>query len=215
MRVPANAATRDKILFHLKTKGPQSAARLADRLGITGAGARQHLQRLEADALVAYTDERQRVGRPLRMWRIAERARERFPDNHADLTVEILRAVQETFGERGMCRLIEARTREQRERYAARLPSRSAPLGERVAVLASIRNQEGYMAESRSHRDGSLTLVENHCPICAAAQACTGICSEELGLFQAVLGKGVSVERIEHVLDGGLRCAYRIAPRRR
>ena len=85
-------------------------------------------------------------------------------------------------------------------------------LDRKVASLAAIRRREGYMAEWR-RRDGGFVLIENHCPICAAATACQGLCRDELRLFREVLGPGVRVERSEHVLDGARRCAYRITPR--
>ena len=66
------------------------------------------------------------------------------------------------------------------------------------------------MAEWRRSRDGSLTLIENHCPIRAAAGVCSSLCRAELELFQALLGDDLSVERTEHMLDGARRCAYRI-----
>jgi predicted ArsR family transcriptional regulator len=53
-------------------------------------------------------------------------------------------------------------------------------------------------------------FVENHCPICAAAAACQGLCRSELAVFRAVLGADVTVERIDHILAGARRCAYRI-----
>ncbi len=59
---------------------------------------------------------------------------------------------------------------------------------------------------------GALTLVENHCPICAAAQTCQGLCRDELALFQALL-PDAEVERSEHLLSGARRCAYRVVPR--
>ena len=43
------------------------------------------------------------------------------------------------------------------------------------------------MASSARTKDGWL-LVENHCPICAAAQVCQGLCDGELALFKAALG---------------------------
>jgi predicted ArsR family transcriptional regulator len=66
------------------------------------------------------------------------------------------------------------------------------------------------MAEWRTDDDGSLLLVENHCPICAAAATCQGFCRSELEVFQDVLGPSVAIERIEHILAGARRCAYRI-----
>ncbi len=55
-------------------------------------------------------------------------------------------------------------------------------------------------------------LIEDHCPICAAAASCQGLCRSELQIFARCLGAGVRVERVEHVLAGGRRCAYRVSP---
>jgi predicted ArsR family transcriptional regulator len=73
------------------------------------------------------------------------------------------------------------------------------------------------MAEVLPDGPASFLLVENHCPICAAATACQGFCATEIDLFRAVLGPDVSVERVEHILAGDRRCAYRVsaAPRSR
>ena len=73
------------------------------------------------------------------------------------------------------------------------------------------------MAEWRKDGDGFL-LLENHCPICTAATACQGFCRSELKIFRDALGADVAVERVEHILAGARRCAYRIAraaPKRR
>jgi predicted ArsR family transcriptional regulator len=79
-------------------------------------------------------------------------------------------------------------------------------------MLASIRTEEGYMAEVKPLPLGAFLLTENHCPICAAATVCKGFCTTELDLFQSVLGSDVTVERAEHIISGDRRCAYRIAP---
>ncbi|HEX4510280.1 MAG TPA: MarR family transcriptional regulator, partial [Burkholderiaceae bacterium] len=46
----------------------------------------------------------------------------------------------------------------------------------------------------------------------AAATTCQGFCRSELAVFQRCLGPDCVVERTEHVLAGGRRCAYRILP---
>ena len=79
------------------------------------------------------------------------------------------------------------------------------------AVLTRLRTAEGYMAESEAQADGSFLLIENHCPICAAAKTCQGFCRSELELFQAAFGADISVTRQEHLLSEGRRCVYRIA----
>ncbi|MHC2298710.1 putative ArsR family transcriptional regulator [Rhizobium mongolense] len=86
----------------------------------------------------------------------------------------------------------------------------ASDLASRVRQLTAIRTREGYMADSWMEEDGSFLLVENHCPICAAARACAGFCRSELETFRNVLG--ANVERSEHILLGARRCAYRISP---
>lgn len=201
---------RDKILFHLKTKGPQTSAQLARRLDVTPMAIRLHLQALAAESLVTHADERRKRGRPARLWSLTPAASRRFPDTHSDLTVDLLRAVRSTFGEDGLERLVSERSRQQRAAYATRMPAPSASVESRIAALAAMRSEEGYMAEWSREPDGSWLLAENHCPICAAATVCQGLCRDELAMFRDLLGPDVHVSRGDHVLAGARRCAYRI-----
>jgi len=203
MRTPA-----DRILFSLKTRGPAETLALATALGISRQAALQHLERLVADGLVDHTDERRGVGRPRRTWSLTEMAQARFPDTHVQLTLELLDAVRAEFGEEGIDRLIARREAATAATYADAL-AQTDTLAGRVARLAELRSAEGYMAQWAPDGDGYL-LVENHCPICAAATACQGFCRAELEVFRAVLGDDVSVERTDHILAGARRCAYRI-----
>jgi predicted ArsR family transcriptional regulator len=171
---------------------------------------RQHLSVLQGEGLVDFTDERRKVGRPARVWQLTPKANDRFPDCHAELAVDMLQAIQSAFGEEGLERLTAERTRQQVESYRARMPSRDMPLEKRVAALARIRGEEGYLAECSRTRNGSIELVENHCSISKAAHYCSKLCGGELTLFREILGDRVTVERIEHMLSGDRRCAYRI-----
>ncbi len=209
----APGSGRERVLFLLKTKGPQTAARMAKRLGVTTMAVRQHLAVLQGEELVDFTDDRRKVGRPARLWRLTLKAYDRFPDFHAEFAVEMLQAIQRAFGEKGLERLTEERTQQQAETYRARMPGPEASLYERVGTLARIRREEGYMAESRRRRDGTIELVENHCSVAKAARFCPKLCGGELSLFRAVLGDDVSVARIEHILAGDRCCSYCITDR--
>lgn len=199
---------RERVLFILKTKGPQTAVQMAKRLGVTTMAVRQHIAVLEKEKLVDFTDNRHKVGRPARLWRLTPNAYDRFPDHHAELAVGMLQAIQSAFGNEGLVRLTEERMRRQMDAYHSRMPGPHSPLEERVAALARIRREEGYMAESRRHRDGTFELVENHCSIADAARLCQNLCGCELSLFRAVLGKGVAIERAEYILSGDRCCSY-------
>src|SRR5260370_40609267 len=95
-----------RILFHLKARGPQSAVDVGSRFGMTSTGARQHLCNLEADGLVEAEFRRQKRGRPTKYWHLTGRGHGRFPDRHADLTLELLAATKPIFVEKGLASLV-------------------------------------------------------------------------------------------------------------
>ncbi|HHQ4654405.1 TPA: helix-turn-helix transcriptional regulator [Aeromonas hydrophila] len=203
-----NAST-DKILFLLKSHGPQSAAELGEQLQMTSMGARQHLMTLEAEGWVSFNDEARGRGRPVRLWHLTEQAWQRFPDSHSELTLQLIDNIQQLFGEVGMERLIAQREQQQLARYQAELTQPA--LADRLAALTAQRTREGYMADFRQEEDGSWLLWESHCPICAAARACRGFCRSELEMFRRLLAPA-GVEREQYLLEGDHRCLYRIRP---
>jgi predicted ArsR family transcriptional regulator len=205
------STTPDRLLYQLKSRGPQSAATLAAACAITPMGAHKQLQALSSQGLVAFHDEPQGVGRPRRIWTLTDAGHGRFPDRHGDLAVQLLRHAAEHLGPQALDTLIAAREAEAEEVYRRRLAP-AGDLAERVRILAEVRQQEGYMARAEPAADGGWLLVEDHCPICAAATQCQGFCRSELALFQRCLGPEARVERSEHLLAGARRCAYRIRP---
>lgn len=201
----------DRLLTLLKTRGPQTTADLGKALGTTGENARQQLTKLAAEGLAEAHAETRGVGRPVLQWQLTEAGNARFPDAHAELTVQLLRAVRNTFGPAGLDKLIDARESETLAGYRREMDGIDDIEG-RVSKLAEIRSREGYMAEWRKE-DGAFMLIENHCPICAAALACQNFCQSELAVFQEVIGPNAEVERLDHILAGARRCAYRVTPR--
>jgi len=202
--------TADRLLHALKATGAQTAATLAKRLGVTAVAVRQMLARFLADGLVTFEDRRTSVGRPKRHWKLSDKGHGRFPDSHAGLTLELITATEAVFGAGGLERLIAHREASTLALYRERLAGMRS-LAERVRRLAKIRTDEGYMAEARREGD-AMVLIENHCPICVAAQRCQSLCRSELQVFQAALGPDVTVERLDHIVAGARRCAYRIRP---
>lgn len=203
--------TSDHILFLLKTRGPSTAQQLAEHLQLTSMGVRRHLEQGQEKGLLLTEDRADKVGRPARYWLLSEAGHARFPDRHSELTVQLIAQVRTLFGEAGLDKLITARETLSEASYNTRLAG-SKTLSQKVARLVEARDAEGYMAEMEKQTDGSFLLVENHCPICAAATECQGFCKSELDVFRRTLGPGSNVERVEHVLAGARRCVYRIAP---
>lgn len=203
--------TADRLLMILKTRGAQTTRSLAGALEISIPGVQQQLNRLEADGMVSSTPNSGGVGRPALSWSLTERALDKFPDTHAELTVTLIDSIRRSLGEAALETVIAERETASRARYREGLAGVKT-LKARVERLANLRTAEGYMAEVERLPDHAWLLVENHCPICAAARSCQGFCRHELELFRELMGPQVSVERVEYVLGGGRRCAYRIMP---
>jgi len=197
--------------MELKMRGERTTADLSQSLGITSEAVRQQMTRLAEQDLVLSRSVPCGVGRPAQTWRLTESGNARFPDTHAQLTVDLICAVRTELGDAAMDAVIAGRERDTLASYEHEMAGIDNTEG-RVARLAAIRAREGYMAEWSRAPDGSLLLVENHCPICAAAASCQNFCRTELAIFQRVLGDDVTVERQEHILAGARRCAYRITP---
>ncbi len=208
---PGDRKTRRAIVKLLKTDGPIDSAQLAERLGLTAMAVRQHLYALQRESLVTAEERPVPVGRPAKFWQLTREADRLFPEAYAELSVALIDALKDAYGDEGLNRVLDSRCARQRSDYARRIRP-ADPLVKKLRELARVRTEEGYMAEVRPEGGGSYLLVENHCPICAAANACQGFCTTELELFRTVLGPGVEVERIEHIVSGDQRCAYRVTP---
>ncbi len=218
MAHPSDSATlpttgRAAVLDLLKREGPISADSLAARLDITAMAVRQHLYALAEAGEAAFAEQARPRGRPVKLWRATAAADAHFADSHAGLAVDLIQQVKKAFGEEGLDRLLRLRNADLEKAYRAKTDN-AQTLKAKLDALAKIRSAEGYMAEVRREPEtGHWLFVENHCPVCAAARLCTGLCREELALFHRVLGKDIKVERLSHILAGAGRCAYRVTVR--
>jgi predicted ArsR family transcriptional regulator len=211
LREAGEGKTRAAIVRLLKTEGAMDSAQLAERLGLTAMAVRQHLYALQNDKFMTAEERAGTVGRPTKYWRLTPEADRFFPAAYAELSVALIDALGDAFGPSGLKRVLESRRERQQITYSERIAS-DARLEEKLQQLARVRTQEGYMAEVKREGRMSFLFIENHCPICAAATACKGLCETELDLFRRVLGADIAVERVEHIVSGDRRCAYRITP---
>ncbi len=195
----------------LKQNGPMEAPELAVQLGITAMAVRQHLYAMQEELLIEFENIPRPKGRPGKLWKLTSEANKIFPDAHAELTIGLIEVIRDTFGEDGIEKLLEKRALNQTKAYQNQL-LKNTSLHSQIEDLAAIRSREGYMAAYEANKDGSYLFIENHCPICAAATSCSGLCAMEFNVFQAVLGENASIERTDHILAGARRCAYLITP---
>ncbi len=205
------ADSQEAILLTLKQRGPQPAKTLAALLNMTTMGVRQHLAGLRDKGLVIEAEEtKMGRGRPVKPWRLTDQANTRFPDSHSQITVDLIASVRDVFGDAALDKLIDTRTAHILTQYRQVVDKQNG-LAKKVQALAEMRSQEGYMAEAIKENAKTWLLVENHCPICAAANACQSFCRSELETFQALFKNIAKVERTDHIIQGARRCAYVIS----
>lgn len=204
-----NAPENERAIWILKNEGEKTLKDLAQSLGVTTEGARFQLLKLSNDGYVKSESRAKGRGRPQQFWSLTKKGHGKFPDSHSELTLRLINTIKENLGEETLSQLINSTGEDNLRNYRKTIVE-TDPLESKVKKLTELREKEGYMAHYEQNQDGDYLLIENHCPICAAATLCQGFCATELNTFQSVLGPNVKVERIDHILAGARRCTYLI-----
>lgn len=209
-------STRRKVLLLLRKHPGVTVAELAAHLELTGMGVRRHLDALEADGLVEPIEcARKGPGRPASGWRLSAAGLELFPRRYDGVALDVLEDLGELGGPEAVDTVFASRTEKLVDSYEAQLAEAGAEeLPDRVATLARIRDDAGYLAEWAEADDGSLVLTENNCAVHRVAEKYPTVCAQELALIRRVLGPDVEVTRTAHTMAGDAVCSYRIRPRR-
>jgi len=200
--------TIDRILRTIKVHGDVTAIMISQEFGMTKEGARKHLLKLEQNGLLKSEGKSEGVGRPVTHYSLTQKGLSKFPDTHAQVTVDLLKSVKHLLGDNALDLLISDREKQTYDRYRVAMQEDNT-LEKRLDKLVEMRSQEGYMADWKKEGD-EYFLIESHCPICAAATECQGFCRAELKNFKQLIGEEYHVERVKHILADEQRCVYRI-----
>ncbi len=201
--------SRRRILELVKRRGEADAEAIADRLGITLSGTRQLLAALERDGLLGHRRVVAGAGRPKHLYALTATGDALFPRNYVDLANELLDYVEDE-DPALLARIFERRGERRLQRARERVAG--LPFGEKVAVVARILDEDGYLADFEPRPDGSFVVTERNCAVLAVALRHRHACSSELDFLRATLPEA-EVTRIAHRVNGGHVCAYLVAPR--
>jgi DeoR family suf operon transcriptional repressor len=193
----------------IKQRGEARAEELAASLGITQSAIRQHLAALLGEGLVAVREQRGGAGRPKHVYSVTTKAEGLFPKTYGELTCELL----DYAGAEGpgtVDRLFERRRVRRAAEAGVRLAGKT--FDERVAELARILDEDGYLAEAVRGEDGEWCIVEHNCAILDVALRYGQACSSELGFLRDVM-PDAQIDRVSHMASGQHHCAYHVRPR--
>jgi DeoR family suf operon transcriptional repressor len=208
--LPPLPAGRREVLYAVRRRGEATADQVAEQLGMTASGARQHLNAL-VDAALVETEElpnrAPRRGRRVLVYSATAAADGYFPKAYGELTNELLGYLADA--DPALLDGLFAKRREHRIANATARLSTKRSLGARVAELTTILDEDGYVATSERVGTGAYRIVEHNCAIWAVAQRYGQACSSEIEFIRAVL-PGTTVERVQHMVAGNRHCAYEI-----
>ncbi|WP_059105866.1 helix-turn-helix transcriptional regulator [Shouchella shacheensis] len=198
-------STRGVILNMLKRNREQTVAELAVGLNVTEMAVRRHLGGLEQEGLIAGVTIRQAIGRPKQKYSLTFKGEEQFPRKYGDLSLGLLQDLEEMSGTDVVNQLFERRKEKLYEQYKGLM---KGSFEERVAALAAIQDENGYMVEWEQ-AEGTITFVERNCPIAVIAKEFPIACVCERKLFEELLDTE-HVKRISCIAEdnGDTRCEY-------
>ena len=120
-------STRHRVTRSILVDGPSTAAALGERLDLTPAAVRRHLDQLVEDGSVEAREPRPQAhrgrGRPAKVFALTEHGREGFDQQYDDLAVQALRFVAETGGEDAIKAVSYTHLPSPRDRTRSRMPS--------------------------------------------------------------------------------------------
>ncbi|WP_327634400.1 transcriptional regulator [Kribbella sp. NBC_00482] len=202
-------STRDRVARSILTNGPSSAAVLAERLELTPAAVRRHLDHLLDEGLVESRDERvygpRGRGRPAKVFVLTDSGRHAFHQAYDDLAATAMRFIAEAGGDDAVAEFARSRVSEVEERYRELLAQ--APESKKAEVLAQALTADGYAASTAEAGHGA-QLCQHHCPVAHVAAQFPQLCEAETEVFSRLLGK--HVQRLATIAHGDGVCTTHI-----
>ena len=197
---------KKKVLYYLKVVEQARLQELAKYMKISKMAVHKHLTQLQKRGLVESFEIREGVGRPKVQYRLTSQSKTIFPRSYGALAVCALDFIEKNMGKKGVEKLLRERQVELYDKYYERLKKLS--FDQKVKELAKIRDEEGYIAESKKdrRRNGIHTILEYNCPILEIAEKHWEACSTETELFEKLLG--AKIETTHRAAKGDTVCKF-------
>lgn len=187
---------------------------LADIMKISRMAVHKHLSVLQNRGLVESIEIRESsVGRPKMMYQLTSQSKSIFPKSYSAIATHALDFIERNMGKEGIEKVLRERQSELFDQYYKRL--KNLDFDKQVKELARIRDEEGYIAESKKDSKssgGKYVLLEYNCPIIHIAEKHWEACSTETELFEKLLG--ADIETTHRAAKGDLICKFIIKERK-
>lgn len=197
----------------LLEQGPSTAAALSDRLGLTPAAIRRHLDALVAAGSLVTRDARvgrgpRGRGRPAKVFALSDAGHATMGTGYDALAITALRYLDETGGAGAVASFARFRVADLESRYGQQLAAHSAT--SRPQALAEVLSADGYAATTEPLAAGGtgVQICQHHCPIQHVAEQFPEICDAETEAFSRLLG--THVQRLATIAHGDGVCTTHV-----
>jgi predicted ArsR family transcriptional regulator len=185
--------------------GPSTAATLAERLEITPAAVRRHLDQLIEEGTLEAREPRATAsrgrGRPAKVFVLTDSGRDRLEQGYDDLAVQAIRFLAETGGKDAVRQFADRRAEKIEQRFDALVETR--PDLTKAQAVAQVFTDEGYAAALRDLPVGE-QLCQQHCPVSHVAHEFPELCEAETAAISRMLGR--HVQRLATIAHGDGVC---------
>lgn len=200
-----DAPTRELVARSILESGPSTAAALAERLDLTPAAVRRHLDHMVDEGAVEAREQRvhgaRGRGRPAKVFALTQAGRDKFDQQYDDLAVLALRFLSETGGDEAVMEFARRRVADLETHYDEIVDAN--PDLTPAEALARALTQGGYAASVRKSPVG-LQLCQQHCPVSHVAHEFPQLCEAETELIGRLLGR--HVQRLATIAHGDGVC---------
>ena len=196
-------STREAVARSVLENGPSTAVVLGERLGLTPAGIRRHLDLLVADGVLEAKDPHSALsrgrGRPSKVFVMTDSGRQQFEHSYDDLAVAALKFISTQSGEHMVQAFADSRAEDIKRKAEIAIAKRS----HKSEALATFLTEQGYAASIEVRANGE-QLCQHHCPIAHVAAEFPQLCEAETEAFSQLLG--THVQRLATIAHGDGVC---------
>lgn len=209
--VSPDGHTRSAIV-QLLLEGPVTAGDIGQRLGISAAGIRRHLDALieagDAQASAAAAWQHNGRGRPAKRYRLTAAGRAKLSHAYDDLAAAAMRQLREIGGDDA----VRTFARRRIDTILAGIPEVSDPdaVEQTADQMATALTDAGY-ATTTTPVAGPLSgvqICQHHCPVSHVAEEFPELCDAEQEAFAAILG--THVQRLATIVNGDFACTTHV-----
>jgi predicted ArsR family transcriptional regulator len=205
----AEQRTRDRLSRSLLEHGPSTVAELAQRLGLTTAGIRRHLDVMLGEGTIVACEERQvgrrGRGRPAKRFGLSDAGHASGPTAYDAVAVDALRYLRDQVGDDAVEDFARWRMAAWEARYAERIAS--LPLDQRPEALAQALADDGYASTVHDTTLG-VQVCQHHCPVQHVAEEFPVLCEVETEAIGRLVGR--HVQRLATIARGDGVCTTHI-----